>query len=356
LRSHGVEVWFDQNELRGGDTWDAKIRRQIGECTLFLPIISRQTQERSKGYFRLEWKLAVEQTHQMIAGMPFLIPVVVDDTVEQGATVPDEFLRVQWIRLAGALPTTQFIEGVKRLLEEPAKTGVLPQTASGARPPTGSREADLRPKSKRSLSLIAVALVILGLSIWEFVPKNRPASAVAGPPVIVLMDTPYATHVYDPATLQSGGTNADDITDVLRGLPVRIVKETTSGLWHREVQVIEENPALIVMHRSCFDSFPDSMNNVIYPLVDDKVVAFIGYVATLNPRTKFIVYSRTSWENAEAAAKWRADAAERFPVLKGKINTWRVPLDRATFRNPLTGQELKDSVEQMLGLTESAPK
>ena len=33
LRSHGLEVWFDQNELRGGDTWDAKIRRQIKEST-----------------------------------------------------------------------------------------------------------------------------------------------------------------------------------------------------------------------------------------------------------------------------------------------------------------------------------
>lgn len=27
LRSSGLEVWFDENELRGGDTWDAKIRK-----------------------------------------------------------------------------------------------------------------------------------------------------------------------------------------------------------------------------------------------------------------------------------------------------------------------------------------
>ena len=39
LRSAGVEVWFDQSELRGGDAWDAKIRRQIKECALFVPII-----------------------------------------------------------------------------------------------------------------------------------------------------------------------------------------------------------------------------------------------------------------------------------------------------------------------------
>src|SRR5271157_3362813 len=40
LRSHGVEVWFDQSELRGGDAWDAKTRRQIKECALFVPIVS----------------------------------------------------------------------------------------------------------------------------------------------------------------------------------------------------------------------------------------------------------------------------------------------------------------------------
>ena len=37
LRGFGVEVWFDQSELRGGDQWDAKIRGQIKACALFIP-------------------------------------------------------------------------------------------------------------------------------------------------------------------------------------------------------------------------------------------------------------------------------------------------------------------------------
>ena len=44
LRSASVEVWFDQSELRGGDTWDSLIRRQIKSCDLFVPIISANTQ------------------------------------------------------------------------------------------------------------------------------------------------------------------------------------------------------------------------------------------------------------------------------------------------------------------------
>ena len=40
LRAAGIEVWFDRSELRGGDVWDQKIRRQIRDCALFVPIIS----------------------------------------------------------------------------------------------------------------------------------------------------------------------------------------------------------------------------------------------------------------------------------------------------------------------------
>src|SRR3954463_3914043 len=99
LRSAGVEVWFDQSELRGGDTWDQKIRKQIKDCALFVPIISANTQARLEGYFRLEWKLAEDRSHLMAKGKPFIVPVTVDGTTERDAHVPDSFLAVQWTRL-----------------------------------------------------------------------------------------------------------------------------------------------------------------------------------------------------------------------------------------------------------------
>ena len=40
LRAGGVEVWFDQSELVGGDAWDRKIRQQLKECALFVPVIT----------------------------------------------------------------------------------------------------------------------------------------------------------------------------------------------------------------------------------------------------------------------------------------------------------------------------
>jgi hypothetical protein len=40
LQAAGIEVWFDQSQLRGGDAWDQRIRRQIKECAIFVPIVS----------------------------------------------------------------------------------------------------------------------------------------------------------------------------------------------------------------------------------------------------------------------------------------------------------------------------
>ena len=116
LRAASIEVWFDQSELRGGDTWDASIRRQIKNCALFLAIISRNTHQRREGYFRLEWKLAVDRSHLMDAGMAFLLPVVIDDTKDNDERVPDRFREVQWTRLPQGANTDAFVEHVRCLL------------------------------------------------------------------------------------------------------------------------------------------------------------------------------------------------------------------------------------------------
>src|SRR6516164_440385 len=65
LRAEGIEVWFDQSELRGGDVWDQKIRREIRDCALFNPVISTNTASRREGYFRLEWDIADQRSHRM---------------------------------------------------------------------------------------------------------------------------------------------------------------------------------------------------------------------------------------------------------------------------------------------------
>ena len=121
LRAAGIEVWFDQSELRGGDVWDQKIRRELHDCALFIPIVSQHTQERLEGYFRREWKLAIERTRDMAEQKHFLVPVVVDNTLDRDAIVPELFRAVQWTRLPGGQTSPAFVERVQRLLS-PAST------------------------------------------------------------------------------------------------------------------------------------------------------------------------------------------------------------------------------------------
>jgi TolB-like protein len=116
LRAAGIEVWFDQSELRGGDAWDQMIRREIRGCALFIPVISANTQTRLEGYFRREWKLAVARTHDMADDKPFIVPVVIDDTHDTDAHVPDKFREVQWTSLPGGETPSTFLERLQRLL------------------------------------------------------------------------------------------------------------------------------------------------------------------------------------------------------------------------------------------------
>ena len=116
LRSAGIEVWFDKSELRGGDAWDASIRKQIKDCALFVPIVSANTNARAEGYFRLEWKLAVDRSHLMADDQAFLLPVAIDDTPEATARVPDRFRELQWSRTPNGEAISAFAKRAAKLL------------------------------------------------------------------------------------------------------------------------------------------------------------------------------------------------------------------------------------------------
>src|ERR1700677_1857572 len=116
LPNFGLEVWYDESELGGGDVWDQKIRKQIRECDYFMPIISAQSEARHEGYFRREWRLAVERALDMADDHTFLLPVVIDGTDQSTARVPERFLEVQWLRLPNGKSTPALAALCSRLL------------------------------------------------------------------------------------------------------------------------------------------------------------------------------------------------------------------------------------------------
>jgi TolB-like protein len=184
LRAAGFEVWFDQSELRGGDAWDQLIRRRIRECRLFVPIISAHTQTRLEGYFRLEWRLAVERSHLMADGRAFLVPVAIEHIDERAAEVPEAFRAVQWTQLPQGAVTPAFIARIAHLLGSappaapPAVSAVEPHAATTVRPAA-------RPAWLRRAVPIALALAGLAAAGFLFIRSghhNSPATSSTSAP------------------------------------------------------------------------------------------------------------------------------------------------------------------------------
>jgi TolB-like protein/Flp pilus assembly protein TadD len=167
LRAAGIEVFLDQSELRGGDAWDQKIRREIHDCVLFIPIVSQHTQERLEGYFRHEWKLAIERTHHMAEQKAFLVPVVVDGTGDQEAFVPDAFREVQWTRLPAGETPPEFVTRVQKLIS--GESGRLPTMGRGSAAVISRRSSLLKP-AVLAVVLAAVVSYLLIEKPWTAKP------------------------------------------------------------------------------------------------------------------------------------------------------------------------------------------
>ena len=186
LRAAGVEVWFDRSELRGGDAWDLQIKKQIHDCALFLPVISAHTTARTEGYFRREWNLAKRRLLDMAEDRAFLVPVVVDETRETDARVPEEFLHLQWTRLPGGETPPAFARRVRQLLGmDLAPVPSAKATATGVVEPSTRSPGSLRRRStslmrRFALPLIALLLVLGGGAVWYIEGTSDAPTAEAG--------------------------------------------------------------------------------------------------------------------------------------------------------------------------------
>jgi len=185
LRAASIEVWFDQSALRGGDVWDQMIRKQIRTCVLFIPVISRHTHERDEGYFRLEWKLAVDRSHLMTTNKAFLLPVVIDNTREDDENVPDRFKDVHWTRLPEGETPPAFVERVRRLASPPLSQGPTTVVSPAGPVPTATLAVGatfLRPK--RALLTIAAIVVSAALAYFAVVKFSKHPALPPTPPAV----------------------------------------------------------------------------------------------------------------------------------------------------------------------------
>jgi serine/threonine protein kinase len=237
---------------------------------------------------------------------------------------------------------------IEEALSEPSHHGSIAPTVQ---PPSSRRRTILA-------GLVFLAAIAAGIGLWNLL-------APKGPPVIVLMDTLAPAGVYDSNTRRNSGTNADDLNHELRDLPVALHKETVGSTWDREDQILKQQPDLILIHRSAFfhsinheldlpfeDEIEEERSRRFYAFADNRLVAFLGHVGLASPKTSFLVYSR-GWTD-EQRNEWTREVENRFPSLKGRVTTLRIPVgpNGASFRDTATAQLVRDYVKSILGVSQ----
>ena len=234
LRASGIEVWFDQSELRGGDVWDQKIRRQIHDCALFIPVISANTASRREGYFRLEWDLADQRSHRMARDQAFIVPVCLDATLGAGTDVPESFHRVQWTRLPGGETPPAFVERVQRLLA-PTGPAELAHQSIGVVSPTDAQGRE-KPKWRWPAFLVVALLSIAGgayLARERLLPSMHTApaaTAIAEKSIAVL---PFADLSEQHNQEYFADGMAEELLDLLSQVPDLSVAARTSSFYFK---------------------------------------------------------------------------------------------------------------------------
>ena len=120
LEQAGIDVWFDKNPgyIRPGDNFDAKIKANIDQCSLFIPIISQNTLIEEPRFFRTEWNYAQELADRYPDNKRFIIPVAIDDTPAEESTIPKKFRILHWERMQGGKIPEAFIREIKELYRD----------------------------------------------------------------------------------------------------------------------------------------------------------------------------------------------------------------------------------------------
>jgi hypothetical protein len=114
LEAEGLMVWFDFDRLEAGEAFDRKIRRNIQSSSLFVAVLSQNAAQRHEGYFRREWRYALDRDMNISHDKPFIIPVVVDDTRDV-QWLPERFQELHMTWLPQGRPSPEFIRRMRQL-------------------------------------------------------------------------------------------------------------------------------------------------------------------------------------------------------------------------------------------------
>jgi serine/threonine-protein kinase len=188
-----------------------------------MPLISSNTDARTEGYFRREWNLAVSRILDMAEDHSFLLPVVIDDTAENTARVPDRFRERQWTRLPAGASTDGFVEHVRRLLSPDAKSPMAGSGRSSAISTASMGALSTRSMTRARRPLVpwiasGLVILVIGYFVVDRLMVPKPPVPAAEAPAIApasLFSPPAHSIAVLPFTNMSGDKGQDYFTDGL---------------------------------------------------------------------------------------------------------------------------------------------
>ena len=79
LKSHGIQVWLDRNDIDPGSYWEQAIRRAIQQGAFFIACFSEEYHNRGQTYMNQELTFAIDELHQRSPDQIWFIPVKLNE-------------------------------------------------------------------------------------------------------------------------------------------------------------------------------------------------------------------------------------------------------------------------------------
>jgi len=134
--------------------------------------------------------------------------------------------------------------------------------------------------------------------IQENLPNNSKtdhhliASALSDVPLVLFIDSRLPDNIFCDESIKISATNVDDIVELVKDLPVRIVGQIGDRVGMDTIvqNVKKEKPTLVVMHMDAFEGLPDQGADV------EKTSTFLRRLVADGFQGSVIVYARKKTE------------------------------------------------------------
>ncbi len=123
LKRRGINPWFDEEHLVGGQDWQVEIPKAIATSDAIIICLTKNSVDK-EGYIQKEIKFALDKALEMPEGRIFLIPVKFEE-----CEVPFTLSRYQWVDLTIESGYTKMMKALKfRASQLERSTVELPKT------------------------------------------------------------------------------------------------------------------------------------------------------------------------------------------------------------------------------------